>query len=136
MDEPIQREVLPAICSTRYRIQKLQQRSLRIGNPLGPFTLLKHNPFSYKPEGFVNGTGHGSTFQDLYGNYWNIGTSTISRRHMFERRISLYPTFFDKDGDVYAYTAWGDYPMIVPDKKYLLHKIYSRDGCSCLIKRR
>ena len=86
-------------------------------HPLGPFTLLQHNPFSYKPEGFVNGIGHGSTFQDIHGNYWNIGTSTISKRHMFERRVSLYPVFFDKDGDAYAYTAWGDYPMIVPDKK-------------------
>ncbi len=86
-------------------------------HPLGPFTLLRHNPFSYKPEGFVNGIGHGSTFQDIHGNYWNIGTSTISKRHMFERRVSLYPVFFDKDGDAYAYTAWGDYPMIVPDKK-------------------
>ena len=86
-------------------------------HPLGPFTLLRHNPFSYKPEGFVNGIGHGSTFQDIHGNYWNIGTSTISKRHMFERRVSLYPVFFDKDGDAYAYTAWGDYPMIVPDTK-------------------
>ena len=86
-------------------------------HPLGPFTLLRHNPFSYKPEGFVNGIGHGSTFQDIHGNYWNIGTSTISKRHMFERRVLLYPVFFDKDGDAYAYTAWGDYPMIVPDKK-------------------
>lgn len=86
-------------------------------HPLGPFTLLRHNPFSYKPEGFVNGIGHGSTFHDIHGNYWNIGTSTISKRHMFERRVSLYPVFFDKDGDAYAYTAWGDYPMIVPDKK-------------------
>ena len=88
-------------------------------SPLGPFTVAKHNPFAYKPEGFANGTGHGSTFRDVYGNYWHIGTVAISVRHMFERRLSLYPVFFDTDGEMYAYTGWGDYPMILPDKKVL-----------------
>lgn len=86
-------------------------------DPMGPFTLAQHNPFSYKPEGFACGLGHGSTFQDNYGNWWNTGTTSISQRHMFERRISLYPTFFDEDGEIYAYSAFGDYPMIIPDKK-------------------
>ena len=86
-------------------------------NPLGPFVVAKHNPFAYKPEGFAAGAGHGSTFQDVYGNYWHIGTVTISVRHMFERRLSLFPTFFDKDGELYTYTGWGDYPMIIPNKK-------------------
>ena len=86
-------------------------------NPLGPFTLAHHNPFAYKPEGFANGAGHGSTFLDNYGNYWHIGTVTVSVRHMFERRLSLFPTFFDEDGEMYAYTGWGDYPMIMPEKK-------------------
>lgn len=86
-------------------------------SPLGPFTVAKHNPFAYKPEGFANGTGHGSVFRDVHGNYWHIGTVAISVRHMFERRLSLYPVFFDADGEMYAYTGWGDYPMILPDKK-------------------
>ncbi|KAA6325912.1 Non-reducing end alpha-L-arabinofuranosidase BoGH43A [termite gut metagenome] len=85
--------------------------------PLGPFTLAQHNPFSYKPEGFACGAGHGSTFQDKYGNYWHIVTVTISIRHPFERRLSLFPVFFDKDNEMYAYTGFGDYPFIVPDKK-------------------
>ena len=85
--------------------------------PLGPFVLAKHNPFAYKPEGFIAGAGHGSTFCDKYGNFWHIGTGTISIRHMFERRLSLFPTFFDSDGSMYAYTGFGDYPMIIPDKK-------------------
>lgn len=85
--------------------------------PLGPYRLANHNPFSYKPEGFVCGAGHGSTFQDRYGNYWHIATSTISVRHPFERRLCLYPVFFDKDGEMYAYTGYGDYPMIIPDRK-------------------
>jgi hypothetical protein len=36
---------------------------------------------------------------------------------MFERRLSLFPVFFDKDGEMIAYTGFGDYPMFVPSKK-------------------
>jgi xylan 1,4-beta-xylosidase len=86
-------------------------------HPLGPFKLAAHNPFSYKPEGFVAGAGHSSTFQDKYGNYWHISTMTISQKHMFERRLGLFPTFFDKDGEMYVYTGFGDFPFKVPNKK-------------------
>jgi len=85
--------------------------------PLGPYKLAEHNPFSYKPEGFIAGAGHGSTFQDRYGNYWHIGTMTISQKHMFERRLGLFPAFFDKDGIFYTYTGFGDFPLRVPDRK-------------------
>ncbi len=85
-------------------------------HPLGPFTLAAHNPFSYKPEGFVTGAGHSSTFQDKYGNYWHISTMTISQKHMFERRLGLFPTFFDDDGVMYAYTGFGDFPFNIPTK--------------------
>ncbi len=86
-------------------------------SPLGPFKLAENNPFAYRPEGFISGAGHGSTFADKYGNYWHIGTITISVKHMFERRLGLFPTFFDKDGVMYSDTRWGDYPMIVPNHK-------------------
>jgi hypothetical protein len=36
---------------------------------------------------------------------------------MFERRLVLYPTFFDEQGVLYASTQYGDYPRIIPDKK-------------------
>ena len=85
--------------------------------PLGLFKLATHNPFSYKPEGFSTGAGHSSTFQDIYGNYWHIATTTISQKHMFERRLGLFPTFFDKDGVMHAYTGFGDFPFKVPTKK-------------------
>jgi hypothetical protein len=85
--------------------------------PLGPFVVANHNPFAYKPEGFATGAGHGSTFVDIYGNLWHFGTVTISIRAGFERRIALFPAFFDGDGEMYAYTGFGDYPMIVPDRK-------------------
>jgi hypothetical protein len=85
--------------------------------PLGPFKPAANNPVSYKPEGFIAGAGHSSTFQDKYGNYWHVSTMTISQKHMFERRLGLFPTFFDKDGEMYIYTGYGDFPLKVPTKK-------------------
>jgi len=86
-------------------------------NPLGPFTVSPHNPFSYKPEGFISGAGHGSTFKDNYGNYWHIGTITISVKHMFERRLALFPSVIDESGLLYTSTRFGDYPMSIPERK-------------------
>lgn len=86
-------------------------------NPLGPFKLAEHNPSSYKPEGFIAGAGHSSTFRDIYGNYWHISTMTISQKHMFERRLGLFPTFFDNDDVLYSYTGFGDFPYKIPSAK-------------------
>ncbi|MBI9065365.1 MAG: family 43 glycosylhydrolase, partial [Marinilabiliaceae bacterium] len=47
-------------------------------NPLGPFKYAEHNPFSYKPEGFICGAGHGSTIKDRYGNYWHFATMSVN----------------------------------------------------------
>jgi len=86
-------------------------------NPLGPFTLQEHNPIIYKPEGFAAAAGHGSMFADRYGNLWHIGTITISQKHMFERRLGLYPVFLDPDGTLYAITKYSDYPLYIPTRK-------------------
>lgn len=86
-------------------------------NPLGPFKPALHNPVSSKPEGFIAGAGHSSTFQDKYGNYWHISTMTISQKHMFERRLGLFPMFFDKAGTLYTYTEFGDFPYTIPQQK-------------------
>lgn len=87
--------------------------------PLGEYLLAPNNPCSSKPEGFIAGAGHSSTFQDKYGNYWHISTMTISQKHIFERRLGLFPMFFDKDGELYTYTGFGDFPFIIPKKKIL-----------------
>ena len=86
-------------------------------SPLGSYKLAGSNPVSLKPEGFIAGAGHSSTFQDRYGNYWHIVTMTISQKHMFERRLGLFPMFFDKGGILYTYTGFGDFPFTVPQKK-------------------
>jgi xylan 1,4-beta-xylosidase len=86
-------------------------------SPLGPFSYETYSPFSYKPGGFAGGAGHSSTFRDNYGNYWHISTMSISIRHMFERRLGLYPAAFDKDGVLRTFTVFGDYPTILPYRK-------------------
>ena len=86
-------------------------------NPLGPFIYASNNPFSAKPEGFIDGAGHSATFQDKYGNYWHISTMTISVKDIFERRLGLFPVTFTKEGNMVAHTEFGDYPMIMPDHK-------------------
>ena len=83
-------------------------------HPLGPFVPAKEEPFSHKPTGFAGGSGHGSTFADLDGNYWHIATSTISVRDRFERRLSMFPVFFAPDGTMFADTYFGDYPTRLP----------------------
>lgn len=87
-------------------------------DPLGPFTYAPYNPVSYKPGGFMTGMGHGNTFQDLYGNYWNTGTPWIAVNWNFERRIEMVPTGFDKDGQMYANTRFADFPQLLPTKKW------------------
>lgn len=84
--------------------------------PLGPFTYVESNPFSIKPGGFIAGAGHGHTFKDKYGNYWHVATMKISVRHMFERRLGLFPVYM-KEGNMYAQTVFTDYPFAVPDQK-------------------
>lgn len=80
-------------------------------SPLGPFAYQKHNPFSSKPGGFITAAGHGSTFQDLQGNWWHISTMHISENDPFERRLGLFPCGFDKDGTLYCNQNFADYPF-------------------------
>jgi hypothetical protein len=86
-------------------------------HPMGPFTYQSHNPFSFKPGGFTRGAGHGATFEGEFGNWWHVSTITIAVKNSFERRLGLWPTYFDKDGILYTNTAYGDYPHRMPTKK-------------------
>jgi xylan 1,4-beta-xylosidase len=83
-------------------------------HPLGPFTYAPYSPFSFKPTGFAAGAGHSSTFQDLGGRFWHVSTMTISIRHMFERRLGFFPTWFTRDGQMVTDTYLGDYPQYAP----------------------
>ena len=85
-------------------------------DPLGPFTYAPYNPVAYKPGGFVQGAGHGNTFQDVHGNWWNTGTPWIGVNWNFERRIGLHPAGFDADGQMFVDTRFGDFPHWLPTK--------------------
>jgi len=80
-------------------------------SPLGPFILAKNNPYSYKPGGFINGAGHGSTFKDKTGNFWHTSTMRISCNDNMERRLGLWKAGFDKDGVLYCDQRYGDWPV-------------------------
>lgn len=85
--------------------------------PFGPWTYQPHNPFSSVPGGFMQGAGHGSTFQDLNGNWWHISTMRISVNENFERRIGLFPCDFDEDGNLYCNQNFACYPQTLPEGK-------------------
>ena len=91
-------------------------------SPLGPFTYAPYNPISYKPGGFLKGSGHGSTVQDNNGNYWHYSTMAISVNFKFERRLGMYPAGFEDNGQMYVNTAYGDYPHYLPGTEVKNHK--------------
>ena len=83
-------------------------------SPLGPYRYAPNNPISYKPGGFMNGAGHGSTVIGPNNNYWHFGSMAVSINVNWERRICMFPTYFDKDGLMYSNTSFGDYPHYAP----------------------
>lgn len=84
--------------------------------PMGPFRYMENSPVSYKPSGFIGGAGHGCMFS-AGEQWWKAATNSISVRHMFERRLSFYPSGFDADGYLYTDTYLGDYPLFLPGTK-------------------
>lgn len=82
--------------------------------PLGPFEYMKNNPMSFKPGGFTNGAGHGITVKQTNGQYWHFGTMALASNAQWERRLCMFPTYFDNEGLMYSNTAYGDYPRFAP----------------------
>jgi hypothetical protein len=86
--------------------------------PLGPFSYAPANPVTYRPGGFAEGAGHGSTFEDNHGNWWNTGTSWVGHNWGMERRIVMYPAKFYADGQFNASTRFGDFPHYAPTSRF------------------
>jgi len=86
-------------------------------SPMGPFKYAPNNPVSYKPGGFINGGGHGSTVVGPGENYWHFATMSMPINVRWERRIGMFPTFFDADGLMYCNNSFGDYPHFAPSEK-------------------
>lgn len=83
--------------------------------PLGPFKYMKNNPMSFKPGGFTNGAGHGITVKQTNGQYWHFATMALASNSQWERRLCMFPTYFDDEGLMYTNTAYGDYPRFGAD---------------------
>lgn len=83
-------------------------------SPLGPYTYAPNNPISYKPGGYANGAGHGSTVLGPQETYWHFASMALSVNVNWERRLVMYPTYFDEDGLMYSNTSFGDYPHFAP----------------------
>lgn len=83
-------------------------------NPMGPYTYQKHNPVSYKPGGFMNGAGHGSSVLGPDSTYWHFASMSLSINVNWERRLCMFPMGFDKDGIMFCDTRFGDYPHYAP----------------------
>ncbi|MDD3788210.1 MAG: family 43 glycosylhydrolase [Petrimonas sp.] len=85
-------------------------------HPLGPFTYAPNNPISYKPGGFMNGAGHGSTVKGPQNRYWHFASMALSYNVNWERRLCMFPLRFDKNDLMWADTYFGDYPRYAPDE--------------------
>ncbi len=83
--------------------------------PLGPFKYMKNNPYSFKPGGFANGAGHGITVKQTNGQYWHFATMALASNSHWERRLAMFPTYFDEEGLMYTNTSYGDYPLHAPN---------------------
>jgi len=102
---------------------------LLVGNgPLDYFEA-QSDPLSIKLGGFVRGAGHGATFQDKFNQYWHVSTTVVSVKNTFERRLGIWPTGFDKDGNMFCNTTFGDYPHYIPSGK-IDGSDYGKDGKS------
>lgn len=82
--------------------------------PMGPYKYAPNNPICFKPGGFMNGAGHGSTVKGPGGNYWHFASMSLSSNVNWERRLCMFPLFFDKDGLMYTDADFGDYPHYSP----------------------
>jgi len=82
--------------------------------PLGPFTYMKSNPMSFKPGGFTNGAGHGITVKQTNGQYWHFSTMALASNSHWERRLCMFPSYFENEGLMHSNTAYGDYPRFGP----------------------
>ncbi|HLP35815.1 family 43 glycosylhydrolase [Lacibacter sp.] len=102
---------------------------LLVGNGPLDFFEAQSDPLSIKLGGFVRGAGHGATFQDKFNQFWHVSTTVVSVKNTFERRLGIWPTGFDKEGNMFCNTTFGDYPHYIPSDK-IDGSDYGKDGKS------
>ena len=87
--------------------------------PISGFRFAQNSPVSFKPTGFLPGSGHGSAFMDKNGNWWRtVTTRAAGTNNGLCRRIGLYPLIFDDTiNSAHTDCVFGDYPQYMPGKK-------------------
>ncbi|OPZ14473.1 MAG: Glycosyl hydrolases family 43 [Bacteroidetes bacterium ADurb.BinA261] len=85
-------------------------------HPMGPYMYAPNNPISFKPGGFMNGAGHGSTVLGPQNTYWHFASMALSYNVNWERRLCMYPLLFDRDGLMWTDASYGDYPHFAPSE--------------------
>ena len=74
--------------------------AMKGAGPLGPFVPQKRNPFFMTEKGLVTGTGHGSIWRDLSGDWWINSCVSVCAYHGFERLLAQDRLYFEPDGDI------------------------------------
>lgn len=100
-------------------------------SPTEGFVEEPYNPVSMKAGGFIGSAGHSSVFKDRYGNWWQITTMWVGNSNEFERRLGLFPVTFDEKGRMQVHTLLGDYPMVIPQRKFSRNEQFLK-GWWCL----
>ena len=102
---------------------KVLDSSYAAGSPLGKsgvdrngWKMQAHNPFSFKPTGFICGPGHGQLFEDQTG-IWKFSTMNVSIHPGWERLLGMTAAYIDANREVYCDHVFGDYPQYIPGKR-------------------
>jgi beta-xylosidase len=104
--------------------------------PITGFKFAQNSPVSFKPTGFLPGSGHGSAFMDKNGNWWRTVTARAAGTNDgLCRRIALYPLLFDDTiNSAHTDCVFGDYPQYMPGKKPAgAGQRYSLSNKACLL---
>lgn len=62
----------------------------------------------------MNGAGHGSTVLGPQERFWHFASMALSSNVNWERRLCMFPLYFDQDDLMWADTYFGDYPRYGP----------------------
>lgn len=64
----------------------------------------------------MDGAGHGSTVLGPQNTYWHFASMALSYNVNWERRLCMFPLFFDDDGLMWTDASYGDYPHFAPSE--------------------
>ena len=132
------RQILSAVRSARDRVQRLRQRHLCVGQAARAVQICRLQPDRLQAGRVRRGRrATARRFEDAHGNWWNTGTPWIGYNWTFERRINMFPTKFEADGQMSVLVALRGLPAIHADaRRSTISTACSPAGCCCRTARR